>query len=213
MSGRSDPEPDPDAGIGNGVGNGSRRVLAPPAFTPPGATMTPVSTVILVGFMGAGKSAVGRVLATLLETPFVDLDEEVERRLGTAIPEVFQRAGEGVFRAAERAALRAVLAGPPKVVAAGGGAWCEPDNRAAAGAAGALAVFLDVPWPVLWRRLEADAGGRPKLADHDATRDLLEARLADYRRAAVTVGVRADESAAAVAGRVRAALAEVACGT
>ncbi len=175
--------------------------------------MTPVSSVILVGFMGAGKSAVGRALAPLLGRPFVDLDEEVERRLGTSVAEVFRRDGEDAFRAAEQEALRAVLAGPPTVVAAGGGAWCAPDNRAVAAAAGAVAVFLDVPWPVLWRRLEAAGGGRPKLLDHDATRGLLASRLADYRRADVAVSVGAGESAAVVAGRVRAALAEVPCGT
>lgn len=175
--------------------------------------MTPVSSVIVVGFMGAGKTAVGRLLGDLLGRPFVDLDEEIERRLGASIPEVFRRDGEGAFRAVEREVLREVLAGLPKVVAAGGGAWCAPENRAAARAAAAVAVFLDVPWPVLWRRLEADAGGRPKLLGHDATRALLEARLADYRRADVTVAVAAGDPAAAVAERVRDALSEVACGT
>ncbi|MGD0484589.1 MAG: shikimate kinase, partial [Gemmatimonadales bacterium] len=77
--------------------------------------------VLLVGLSGAGKTTVGRLVAAKLGAPFMDLDEEVARRAGRAIAAVFEEEGEAAFRAIEAACARDALAGPPAVVAAGGG--------------------------------------------------------------------------------------------
>ena len=91
----------------------------------------PADHVVLVGMMGTGKSAIAPLLGRHLGRPVVDLDERIEARTGTTIPELFEGAGEEAFRAAESAALAEVLAGAvPAVVAAGGGVVVAPANRA-----------------------------------------------------------------------------------
>ena len=132
----------------------------------PGA-VSPRRHLLLVGLSGAGKTTVGRLVAAALGAPFVDLDEEVARRAGRTIAEVFGEEGESVFRALESACARDALAGAPAVVAAGGGYFDDPANRLAANV-GALTVYLDVEpaaaaarhWPAA-ARLRASALRRP----------------------------------------------------
>ena len=163
--------------------------------------------------MGAGKTTVGRRLAARLGLGFVDLDEVLVQRFGCDVGAVFADHGEPAFRTAEREELTAVLAGPEAVIAVGGGAWCDPGSRAAARAAGAVAVWLDVPWPELWRRLSASSGGRPLLADEAATRALYEARRGDYSASDLAVSLDAGTTSDAAAALLHAALVEVACAT
>ncbi|MDR5710088.1 MAG: shikimate kinase, partial [Armatimonadota bacterium] len=82
----------------------------------------------LIGFMGSGKTSVGRELARRLGWPFVDTDELVERRAGRPIPEIFARDGEATFRALEREAVREVARMHPAVIACGGGVPLDPAN-------------------------------------------------------------------------------------
>ncbi|MDQ4125487.1 MAG: shikimate kinase, partial [Actinomycetota bacterium] len=82
--------------------------------------------IVLVGFMGAGKSTVGRALAQRLRLPFVDVDAVVEARAGASIRELFEREGEAAFRRLEGEATRETLRGPDAVVALGGGALGDP---------------------------------------------------------------------------------------
>src|SRR5271170_2923493 len=86
----------------------------------------------LVGFMGSGKSAVGRLLADELGWSFADIDEDIEKSQGITIAEIFDRSGEQEFRGIEREALRNRLrdveCGKPMVVALGGGAFLDPEN-------------------------------------------------------------------------------------
>ena len=89
----------------------------------------PAPNLVLVGPMGAGKSAIGRRLAERLALPFADLDEDIEAATGAAIPLIFDCEGESGFRARERAALDARLAGGGLVLATGGGAVLDPGNR------------------------------------------------------------------------------------
>lgn len=84
--------------------------------------------VVLVGLSGSGKSSAGREAARLLGCAFRDLDEDVSRRSGTSIPELFRREGEAAFRTLEREAMADALAARPHVVAAGGGWAAEPGN-------------------------------------------------------------------------------------
>jgi len=87
-------------------------------------------TVVLVGAMGAGKSSVGRRLAKRLGLPFIDADDAIEEAVGCSIPEIFEIYGEEAFRDGERRVIARLLAGPPQVLATGGGAFMDPRTRA-----------------------------------------------------------------------------------
>jgi len=167
--------------------------------------------IFLVGFMAAGKTAVGEALAQLLRSPFVDLDERLRRRFGADLGEVFARHGEAAFRAAESAELAAAAGRDGVVVATGGGAFCRDENRRLIEAVGGVSVFLHLPWEVLRARLRNDHAGRPKYGDEAAAGRLWEERLPHYRRAALTVELAGDEPPAEVAQRIAAALREVPC--
>jgi shikimate kinase len=147
--------------------------------------------VLLVGFMGAGKSAAGRALAERLGCAFEDLDERIERREGRTVPEIFRESGEEHFRRGERAALRQLLkelsAGARKVVALGGGAFAQPANVRLIEASGVPTVFLDAPVEELWRRCcgqtEENATQRPLMKGLDEFRELYDARRPRYLKA------------------------------
>ena len=125
-------------------------------------TAPQLRAVCLVGFMGAGKTSVGQVLAQQLGWPFIDLDQSIEQRHQCSIAEMFRKAGEAEFRRAEHAELRAVLQqlspSRPAVVALGGGAFVQDDNVALLRDSQAACIFLDAPveetmatsahWPV-----------------------------------------------------------------
>lgn len=142
--------------------------------------------VYLVGFMGCGKSAVGRVLARELERPFVDSDERIAEREGRSIEEVFRESGEAHFRALERELLREIDPREAPVVATGGGAFVDERTRRRLLATGHT-VWLDVDLDVARRRVGA-GDGRPlwSAGDPAALRELYERRstvyaLAEYR--------------------------------
>ena len=120
---------------------------------------------MLVGLMGAGKTTVGRRCAELLDRPFVDTDELVEATTGTSVADLFAEQGERRFRTLEREAIADVSASPtPLVIACGGGAVLDGDNRRALRAHG-LVVWLRASPTELERRVGADAGAqRPLLA-------------------------------------------------
>jgi shikimate kinase/3-dehydroquinate synthase len=112
----------------------------------------PVS-VVLVGMPGAGKTSVGRRLAQRLGLPFKDADSEIEAAAGQPVTEIFARYGEPHFREGERRVIARLLEGPPLVLATGGGAFNDPDTRAAVRAAGAAAVWLRAPLETLLGRV------------------------------------------------------------
>ena len=144
--------------------------------------------VVLVGFMGSGKTSVGRKLARKVRADFVDVDERIERAAGKAIRDIFAAEGEPAFRERERAALREALSVPGRVVATGGGAFLDEGNRALLSAY-APVVYLEARAETLLARLPADSG-RPLLRGDDrarVVRDLLARRLPGYRKADHTV--------------------------
>ena len=110
-------------------------------------------TIALVGMMGAGKSSIGRRLATRLKVPFRDADSEIERAAGCTIPEIFARYGEGAFRDGERKVIERLLAEPPHVLAAGGGAFIDPRTRARMKDC-AVSVWIKAPVDVLLARVK-----------------------------------------------------------
>jgi shikimate kinase / 3-dehydroquinate synthase len=152
--------------------------------------------VALVGFMGAGKTSIGREVARLLDRPFIDLDEDIERRVGS-IPEFFERFGEGAFRHVEATSIEPILAGNRRsVVALGGGAVTTPEVRAAL-RSHALTVSVDVDVEEAWHRVgDSD---RPLARDRDAFRALFEERASLYRQVADATARDADDVVLAAA--------------
>jgi shikimate kinase len=161
--------------------------------------------VVLVGFMGAGKSAVGRALAARLGLAYLDTDEAIAAAAGP-IPEIFAACGEAGFRAIEaETVVREIdaLREAPKVLALGGGAVLSHEVRAAL-AGREPVIWLAAPAAELWRRVTADdAGGRPLAQDEAVFTALLAERESLYREVATVVvetgGRGADDVAAELA--------------
>ena len=141
--------------------------------------------VYLVGMPGAGKSVVGRELAGRLGVPFVDLDTEIERRQGSAVPDIFRDRGEAAFRALEAAELVNASAQDPSVVACGGGVVLEPANRITLRNTGVV-VFIEVPLELLRQRVWPDAA-RPLIRKEGDLESLLAKREPLYREFAAHV--------------------------
>lgn len=162
--------------------------------------------IILIGFMGSGKTTVGRALARRLGWRFLDLDRALSASAGMSVPAVFRTLGERRFRRLEHRVIRSLAGRRRLVVGAGGGAPAYPPNRPWLRRAGLL-VHLDVPAATLARRLGRGAG-RPLLAPaggHPARLLALIARLLRRRRAAYAASdltVRATASPARVAARL-----------
>jgi shikimate kinase len=145
-------------------------------------------SIVLVGMMGAGKSTVGRRLAARLGRPFADADDAIETAAGMTVAEIFERYGEAHFRDGERRVIARLLSGPPIVLATGGGAFAQDDTRGEI-LADAVAVWIDVPVPILVDRVSR-RNHRPLLHGKDARtviEDLLERRQAAYAQAQLRV--------------------------
>jgi shikimate kinase len=148
--------------------------------------------VVLIGFMGAGKSSVGRAMGKRLGWAFEDLDERIELREGRTVAEIFRDSGEAAFRDAEHSALEELLkelrSGTERVVALGGGAFVPERNAALIEAEGIPTVFLDCSVEELWQRCgeQAERQGveRPLLSGYVGKfRELYEARRPRYLKA------------------------------
>ncbi len=120
--------------------------------------------IVLVGFMGAGKTTVGQLLARQLSLPFTDADAAIEQRSGRPIPQIFAEDGEPAFRALEHQVVAELLDGPARVLALGGGAAEHPGTRARLAAA--QVVYLQVGYEQAMQRVGGDRG-RPLLARPD----------------------------------------------
>lgn len=159
-----------------------------------------MSHLFLVGFMGSGKSVVGREVARITGRTFVDLDADVERAEGRPITAIFEREGEAGFRAAEREALLRLEDAQPSVVACGGGIVGDPANRADLKRLGRV-VWLQVDAEQVEQRVGGRAG-RPLLGSSPGEiRELMDVREPLYREVGEavvdtrgrTVGQVADE--------------------
>ncbi len=165
--------------------------------------------IVLIGMMGAGKTAIGGELARRLHRPFSDTDAEIERAAAMTIPEIFARDGEEFFRARESEVLGRVLASGRGVVSTGGGAWLRPENRSRIGAHG-VSLWLDCDLDTLWHRVR-QRPTRPLLQTADP-RGTLERLLAErqpvYALADIRVGARRGDSIEQTANRALAAIRE-----
>jgi shikimate kinase len=127
--------------------------------------------IVLVGFMGAGKTTIGTLLAARLELPFADSDQVVEQHAGRPIPQIFAEDGEPAFRALEHQVIAGLLEGPDMIIALGGGATEHPRTQDMLGR-GAHVVYLQVSYDQALQRVGQDAG-RPMLARPMLARPML----------------------------------------
>lgn len=151
----------------------------------PGATLRTARTVALVGMMGAGKSSIGRRLASILALPFFDADSEIELAAGQTIPEIFAAHGEAEFRRGERQVMARLLRQPQCVLATGGGAVLDAGTRALLRER-AVTIWLRASPDILMRRIER-RDTRPLLQQPDpraVLERLLQARQPLYAEVA-----------------------------
>ena len=166
-------------------------------------------TVVMVGMMGAGKTAVGTALARSLAVPFLDSDEEIVRAADRSIAEIFARDGEAFFREKETKVLGRLLTGEPCVLSTGGGAFLSETNRRMIAAEG-VSVWLKADLAVLWQRVRHKTT-RPLLRTpnpRETLRTLLEAREPLYAQADLVVESGLDRTVEQMAQRVAEALAQ-----
>lgn len=187
--------------------------------TPDPDSSQPVERIVLTGFMGSGKSTIGRILAQRLGWRFVDLDTLIEQRAGRAVSRIFAESGEAAFRALETDALTSSLREPRLVIALGGGALETPANRQALGSASQTrTVLLTASFEILYDRCRqqivaaADSAlpVRPLLGDREAAAARLARREANYRETANlildTSGQQPEESVDALIALLRSIL-------
>lgn len=152
-------------------------------------------TIVLVGMMGSGKTAVGRCLSDMLGVPFLDSDQEIEKAANMTISEIFERDGEAFFRRAETRVLNRLLSGAPAVLSTGGGAFMQAKNRELISQLG-ISVWLNADLDVLWERVR-HKDTRPLLQTADPREtlaQLLKQRVAFYEQADLQVKTQATYS-------------------
>jgi shikimate kinase len=161
--------------------------------------------IYLVGFMGSGKSTIGRLLAERIGWSFVDLDGEIEAAEGMRILEIFETRGEAEFRRLEREKMRervrAIQCGLPAVLALGGGAIVPPENYAIVENNGVV-IWLDCPLETVRRRV-GPASHRPLARDPVSFAQLYETRRESYARADCRIPIESDDPAVAVEAVLR----------
>ncbi|MFN4203726.1 MAG: shikimate kinase [Tabrizicola sp.] len=164
-------------------------------------------TVVLVGMMGAGKTAVGTALARQLGVEFRDSDDEIVRAANRSIAEIFERDGEPFFRARETEVIARLLRGTPCILSTGGGAFLSEANRKLIHDVG-VSVWLKADLDLLWQRVRHKTT-RPLLRTpnpRETLRALYEARQPFYALADIVVESQPDKSVEEMARRVREAL-------
>lgn len=164
-------------------------------------------TVVLVGMMGAGKTAVGKALAARLEVPFLDSDAEIERAAAMSIAEIFARDGEAFFRDRESEVLNRLLEEERGILSTGGGAFLSERNRDLITRKG-VSVWLDADLTLLWHRVK-HKDTRPLLRTDNpyaTLRALYEARVPVYALADLTVRAQPDYAIETMAQKVIEAL-------
>ncbi|MDB2414511.1 shikimate kinase [Rickettsiales bacterium] len=145
-------------------------------------------SIVLVGLMGCGKSAVGKRFAKYIKTDFIDLDKEIEKKEGKTITRIFQENGEEYFRDCERSVLKDLLHGDPCVIATGGGAFINEQSRRLIKDK-SISIWIDADFDVLLERVSRKKT-RPLLEKgnkEEILRDLMQKRYPIYEEAKIRV--------------------------
>jgi shikimate kinase len=157
------------------------------AGKPQGGLSAPrIRSVFLIGFMGAGKTSVGRALGQRSGWEFVDLDDCIQAREGRTIEQIFEQSGEEGFREVEHVCLETLLSdsnAPPRIVALGGGAYVQPGNAELLARPGVTVICLDAPVEELFRRCQQEPVIRPLRGELQQFRELYDMRRPAYARA------------------------------
>jgi shikimate kinase len=147
-----------------------------------------LNNIYLIGFMGAGKTSVGRILAKSLKMGFVDIDDRIEKELGMTISQIFSKWGEDYFRDAEAKMLRTISGNKEQVIATGGGIVLRDENWDTMRENG-VTVYLKASAEVLWNRIKHNTT-RPLLQVEDPSKkavEILSRRIPLYERADLVI--------------------------
>src|SRR5271170_5508996 len=189
--------------------NTMKTIKTAPEITTPPALPANLRRLVLTGFMGAGKSTIGRLLADRLTWTFLDLDAHLEARTNATIPQLFERHGEAHFRRLESSALASALGRDHTVLALGGGTPEELTNRLLLEQTPAtFTIFLDAPFPTLYDRCMLQDIARPVLTDPAAAQLRFERRHPLYRRMAGLTIATSDQTPAQTVDSLLLALAQ-----
>jgi shikimate kinase len=169
----------------------------------------PTHTIIITGFMGAGKTTIGTALARKFACAMIDLDKLIEERDGRTAQAIIDEDGEQPFREIESAALRDALAtSDARIIALGGGTWTIEHNRALIHEHGGLTVWLDAPFELCWKRIESEVHARPLARERAKARRLYDERRPIYSQALLRVKIDGNKSARAIAEVIVTALGQ-----
>ena len=157
--------------------------------------------IYLVGFMGSGKTTIGRELAARIDAPFFDLDELIESAEQMSIKEIFAQRGEPYFRKRERDMLRSTRNLDAAVIATGGGTFTFDENIQLIQSEG-LSVYLSAPYALLRARIGKKTADRPLFTDDLATHELYANRIRYYRTSDITIEVREEETPVEIVERL-----------
>ena len=158
---------------------------------------------IIVGFMGSGKTTAAREVARRLNRALIDLDELITISTGRSPAEIIQQEGEPSFREIETRLLGEALKGnSPAVLAAGGGAWTGLQNRRLISEAGAWTVWLDAPFELCWKRIQSNEEVRPLAPTMEASEQLYQNRRPVYDLADLRITITEDDSVDDIAGKI-----------
>jgi len=159
--------------------------------------------IVILGFMGCGKTTVGEELARQLTCGFVDLDSFISSREGRSVADIITVDGEGAFRELETLALRDVLHNPQvHVIALGGGTWAMPANRTIVALYDCLTVWLDTSFDTCWERIESATTARPLAPDRETAKKRFEERRDLYALAERRIEVETADSAKRIVEKI-----------
>lgn len=165
--------------------------------------MNLTTPIVIIGFMGCGKTAVARALARRLNLPTVDLDGVIAEQQGRTAAQLIHEDGEPAFRAIETRALHQLLeAGTQSVIALGGGAWITEANRRLIDQYSCVSVWLDAPFDLCWQRIEASDEDRPLGRTREQAEQLYRARQPLYQQATIRLAIEVHETLDSIVARL-----------